>query len=730
MTASSKSAPARIVLSRSQDIPFNKLVLSQSNVRRVKAGVSIEALAESIVRHSLLQSLTVRPVVDETGQDTGTYEVPVGGRRFRALAMLVAQKRMTKTAAVPCIIRTEGLAEADSLVENTDREALHPLDQFRAFQALREKGQGEEAIAAVFAVTPAVVRQRLRLASISPRLLDVYAEAAMTLDQLMAFAISDDHARQERVWEAVSRGWNPSPLQIRRLLIEHAVPASNKRVIFVGVDAYEAAGGVVLRDLFEDDGGGWLRDPALLDRLVDEKLADAVVAVRAEGWKWVEAMETLPFGYRTGLRRLFGKTFLTEAEQAALAAVQADYDALTAEHEGLEELPEAVDARFGELEDELAAFEHRAPRFEPAEIRIAGAFVSIDPQGRVQVEYGYVRPEDEPPVPAPDVEAESGSKSEAEALSAGEADVPVAVGTDPGPVVAGATIPVQPRTMPAVGPVNPSVSIDPADLPEADEGLRPLPERLVSELTAHRTLGLRNALADAWEVAHLSVLHAFCLPLFYRQAGDSCLEITVWSVGFVAQAPGLNDSAAARAIDARHEAWAQRLPREVVHLWAALQTLDADSRQALFAHCAGLTVNAVCSPYDHRPRALADADRLAAAIDLDMAAAGWEPTVEAYLGRVTKARILEAVREAKGDAAAMTLAALKKPEMEVAAATRLVGTGWLPEVLRTPGRLAPVVVATAEPAAPDNPLDTAEPDSILVLAEEATGEAAEDAVAA
>ncbi len=52
----------KITLSASRDIPFNKLMLSQSNVRRIKAGVSIEELAEDIARRTLLQSLTVRPV--------------------------------------------------------------------------------------------------------------------------------------------------------------------------------------------------------------------------------------------------------------------------------------------------------------------------------------------------------------------------------------------------------------------------------------------------------------------------------------------------------------------------------------------------------------------------------------------------------------------------------------------------------------------------------------------
>src|SRR6202162_6331519 len=195
-------ATPKITLSASRDIPFNKLVLSQSNVRRVKAGVSIEELAEDITRRSLLQSLSVRSVLDGDGQETGMFEVPAGGRRFRALELLVKQKRMNKTQPVPCVVRTDGLAEEDSLAENVQRVALHPLDQFRAFQALRVKGLGDEEIAARFFVSPTVVKQRLKLAAVSDKLLDVYGEDGMTLDQLMAFTVTNDCACQEQVWES------------------------------------------------------------------------------------------------------------------------------------------------------------------------------------------------------------------------------------------------------------------------------------------------------------------------------------------------------------------------------------------------------------------------------------------------------------------------------------------------------------------------------------------------
>ena len=118
----------KIALSESRDIPFNRLVLSQSNVRRVKAGVAIEELAKDIARRTLLQSLTVRPVLDESGAETGMYEVPAGGRRYRALELLVKQKRLARTAPVPCIVRTGGIAEEDSLAENVQRAPLHPLE--------------------------------------------------------------------------------------------------------------------------------------------------------------------------------------------------------------------------------------------------------------------------------------------------------------------------------------------------------------------------------------------------------------------------------------------------------------------------------------------------------------------------------------------------------------------------------------------------------------------------
>ena len=203
------------------------------------------------------------------------------------------------------------------------------------------------------------------------------------------------------------------------------------------------------------------------------------------------------------------------------------------------------------------------------------------------------------------------------------------------------------------------------------------------------------------------------------------------SVSFPAQAPGLNDSASAEAIRVRHEGWVKALPKEASELWDALQAFDTDSRAALFAHVVSLSVNAVHETWNRRPRALAHADRLAAAVDLDMAAAGWRPTVDTYLGRVTKARIRQAVTEAKGPRAADRIAHLKKGDMAAEAETLLAGTGWLPEPLRTPGRAQAGVNDAGEPgdaAAPDSAVaETAADGGETAMADELASDDTEDA---
>jgi ParB family chromosome partitioning protein len=550
--------------------------------------------------------------------------------------------------------------EEDSLAENVHRVALHPLDQFRAFKTLHGQGAGEEEIAARFFVTPAVVKQRLRLAAVSEKLLDIYAEDGMTLEQLMAFTVTTDQARQEQVWEALQQSYNKEPYLIRRQLTESAVRATDRRARFVGLEGYEAAGGAVLHDLFDDDGGGWLQDVALLDRLATEKLAAEAQNVATEGWKWIEVAVDFRYGHANHLRHLHGEPIeLSAEEQATFDGLTAEYAKLESDYQGADELPDDVDARLGEIETALAGFDNRPLRYDPAEIARAGVFLSIDADGTLAVDRGYVLTQDEP---SPGTDGAVLSSDGAEPSAS----------------------PSQ-ATVITVGGVE-------AEEEGEDDSVRPLPERLVSELTAHRTLALRDAVADNPHVALTALLHKLCLDTFQHTAPGVCLEASVRHVFFPVQATDLKDSASAKAVTERHEAWKAELPKDDTGLWDWLTALDDTRRAALLAHCVSFGVNALYEKGDRYggpgisvhgvQQRLAQSDRLARAVGLDMVAAGWRPTVANYLGRVTKSRILEAVREAKGDHAAQLLDHLKKGEMAQEAERLLCDTGWLPEPLR------------------------------------------------
>ncbi|MCW5723073.1 MAG: ParB/RepB/Spo0J family partition protein [Devosia sp.] len=686
------TAVQKITLSSSRDIPFSKLVLSQANVRRVKSGVSVEELAESIARRGLIQSLHVRPVMDAEGRETGMFEVPAGGRRFRALELLVKQKRLVKTAPVPCVVSDAGadiLIDEVSLAENIERAPLHPLDQFRAFQALREKGMTEEEIAAAFFVDAKVVKQRLRLASVAPALLEIYAEDGMTLEQLMAFTISEDHARQQQVWEAIKDGWQKEPYTIRRLMTETTVRASDKRAVFVGIEAYEAAGGYVLRDLFQSDDGGWLQDAILLDRLVSEKLKSEAEVVAAEGWKWIDIAVTFPYGHDHGLRELTGVTIdLTDVERATREALRDEYDRIEADYAEADELPDEIDERLGQIEQALEAFERRPVAYAHEEMVRAGAFVSIDADGTLLVERGYVRPEDEAAA-EPD-----GGDGDAAAGTAPEAG-------QPGNIQ---------RTVITLGGETTGSEDEEDDV----ETIRPLPDRLISELTAHRTLALRDAVASNPHVAMTALLHRLVTDHFLPHSTRGCIEAQVRDVHFPAQAEDLRDSTSARSVAERHEHWGDHIPADDAALWDWLTDLDDGSRMELLAHCVSFGVNALYekpNPYggmgvsQHGLEVrLSQADRLARATGLDMVAVGWRPTAANYLGRVTKPRIIEAVREGAGDCAAELIGHLKKGDMAREAERLLADTGWLPEPLRmiAPDTEADAVV-TANVEADDLP---------------------------
>lgn len=628
------------------DIPLNRLKKSSKNVRKVAhTDADVEARAASIGAKGMIQPPVVEPEFSDEGQPTGYYLVTAGESRRLALCLRAKRKEIRKTEPVRCVIDTANDPSEISLDENINRTNLHPADQFEAFKRLAENnGWGAEEIAARFGVTAHVVRQRMRLGAVSPKLIALYREDDLTLDQLMAFGVTDDHARQEQVFESLSPFQRGAHV-IRRAMTEAKVHADDRRARFIGFEAYDAAGGAILRDLFVEDYGGWFEDVPLLDRMVAEKLEDLGEQVRAEGWKWVEVHTDFPHSH--ALRRVYAHRVERSPEETAqIAALTEEYDGLVEQWAEVEDLPPEIDARLKEIDAALDAFGD-AEAYDPEDVSRGGAYVYLGHDGEACIERGFIRPEDERPAPEP--EAESG-----EVIADGEGVLDDGEG--------GATDEEEP------------------------DGLTPLSDRLVLDLTAYRTAGLREALGRQPEVALVAVVHAFALRAFYPlSAQPTCLEVKTVSAGLGVHASGLDDSRASRAVSERHADWAKRLPDGAGELWPHLNALGGGELLDLLAHCASLTVNALRMPWERKPAVWGHADVLASAVSLDMTTT-WAPTRDTYLGRVTKARIAEAVREGVSPEAAERLDGLKKTEMVEAAEQLLKSTGWLPPLLRTGSR--------------------------------------------
>ncbi|MGO4716617.1 ParB/RepB/Spo0J family partition protein [Bradyrhizobium sp. 2TAF24] len=667
MTANANTAPTA-ENGATAFIPLNKLRRHPKNARKTPhSEASIEAKAASIAAKGMLQNLVVEPEHDGEGEPTGFYLVTIGEGRRLAQLLRVKRKQIKKTEPIRCVVDTTNDPAEISLDENVTRENLHPADEFERFRELAEmRGWGAEEIAARFGVSAHVVKQRLRLGAVSPKLMQVYRDGDLTLDQLMAFAITEDHARQEQVYENLSH--NREPWIIRRDLTKTNVAATDRRAIFVGAQAYTEAGGNIIRDLFTEDRGGFYEDAALLDRLVIDKLERIASQVQeAEGWKWVSVHIDYPHG--NGMRRVYPHPVeLSEQDEAAYAAAQEEYDRLSSEYEGADELPDDVDARFGELEAEIERIDALRHAYDPDEIARGGMFVVLSHDGTARIERGFIRAEDERPEP----EAEDGATIIDGVRVNGDGEI---IGDDED---------------------DDHVSTLEAEDEEAEEDGKPLSDLLVRDLTAHRTLGLRLALGEQPDMALIAVTHALAAQTFYRGVDATCLEVRPTSAHLGGHADGIEDMAAGKALADRHAGWAADMPRDVADLWGFIAGLDQASIMVLFAHCASLTVNAVKLPWERKPRAHETADRLATAVALDMTA-HWTTTARTYLGRVTKAHILAAVREALGDEAADRIADLKKQPMAEAAEQLLAGTGWLPPLMRT---AQPAWLTDEQPDAP------------------------------
>ena len=316
----------------------------------------------------------------------------------------------------------------------------------------------------------------------------------------MAYCVTDNHARQEQVFEVLGTGhaWNNSPDQIRRMLTEKSVPTDDKRVLFIGADAYLAAGGAIERDLFSEEGEGYLLDVALVERLVSEKLAAEAERIKTQGWAWTEHAAEFPWNHRRDYRAINPVApALTEEEDNEHAELSDELDEIENSVEDVSELDAKTRERLTAIQARLAELDAKQPVYADEQMAKAGVFVSIADDGSLHIEPGFRR--------HADIMAEANSRPAGAPASTGELDGEYQ--DDAG----GETV---------------EDASDLDDLPPVDEDSADLPDRLMTELTAYHSLGLRNALAADHAIAYLAVLHALTLKLFYRgYTTDSCLQI-------------------------------------------------------------------------------------------------------------------------------------------------------------------------------------------------------------
>ena len=640
-------------------IPLDRLERSPANVRRTEAGKTAFAeLKASIAAHGLLENLVARSI--GPGEDGGEhYAVIAGARRLAALNALASDGVLPTDHPVPCRVVDNGAADSElSLAENVVRVAMHPADQVQAFGTLANDGASVPDIAARFGVSERTVEQRLRLGNAAPEILDAYRAGEIDLETLKAFAVTVDRTRQISVWERVSeQGYRPTAWQIKRMLTEDRVPAASSIATFVGVDAYEAAGGAVDRDLFahEDEWGIWFEDANLLSKLAMDRLQAAADEL-ATRWKWAEARLEVNWSDLARFGRVHptpGET--TDEEKAECERLHIRHDELVNMNE--DEWTEALAAEAETIETRLAeidaAVEARAV-FRPEDIAISGCIVTVSSEGSMQLVQGLVRPEDMP-VNEPGKEATTAH------------DGPVSGEHD------GAGIPAPTISGPAMPPARPDAEGEARK--DAGVGIG-----LGDDLRAVRTALVKAHLAEDFGAAFDLMLFQMGRAVFTPGYHDHALDIAVRETpdrpplranddAFGAMSPG-----EAMLTDRSSLSFDWLKIEDDGESFAALCAQPEADKRRLFAACVARTVKGqLAFEADARPELEATVARL----DIDFAA-HVRPTADMFWSRVRKDRMLAVARETLGEEWAHTHRKDKKATLATAMETAFAKSDGVP----------------------------------------------------
>ncbi len=598
-------------------VPLSQLQLSIHNARKT-GGTDISDLAASIEAHGLMQNLSVVP----SANDPERFEVIAGGRRLSALKLLQDQGRLDKQFLVPIrLIANEAALEA-STAENTIREAMHPADQFVAFKGMVDAHKSIEEVAAHFGVAVSVVKQRLKLANVHPKLVERYRVGEMKLEQLQALALTDDHDLQLKAWN-VKDDWMRRADQIKKVITKKEIGPDNPLVKFVEPALYESAGGQVRRDMFSNDV--YYSDERLLQTLAKNKIDALALKEELAGWSWVATHLVLDYSSENSYGH---STFNPKREKPTPEDLQrtSEIEVRLKAIEAIElasemELDDALQDEQEALEAELELIKGRQEVW-PAEAKAkTGVLIYIDQYQGLKISRGRLKPGQREGTPA------KGKTKDGKPAKAA------------------------------------------------------LSQDMVQRLEMHRAAAIRaHVAADPDKALQLLLAHLLTTLLTTTERyGETTLDIRPESQH--RNAKGLIDSkfsdlaksGARKRLDDRLADWkAAGLPNKGSDIFGWLGKQSPDKRLELLALATALTLNT-----NTGTRGAA----LAVTFGVDMQQ-WWTASPETYIGVVPKALLAEAVADIGGKAAGEAVLAMKKDAAMAEAAKALAGTGWLPKPLR------------------------------------------------
>lgn len=623
------------VATHSQYFPLKVCIVSPLNMRSEETENG--ELDASIDDVGLLQNLIGYVETNKQKKPTGKIAINGGGSRLRSLLKKLEAGLIDENYQVPVKIIDVKDAIKTSLMENKARTNPHPADELKAFLALADMGHTSKDIGAMFGYAPILITQRLRLATVSPMLMDLYRKGDATLQQLTALSVVDDHARQDAAWTTAN---HRSPDNLRNLVTQGETAARSALGVFVGKDAYIAAGGEFRADLFAEEGDGFMVNTPLVHQLAIEKLsAEANQLKEAEGLAWVEVSVIRPYADMNALHDApTHERDFTEEETAKHDALQVQLtEAWEKYNETDGEEEDQWSAEIDEIEAEIEAMEQSRTTLADEYRNRAGIFVWFN-NGVLDRSDWKIRPV---------AKAEGDSEDDEQDDEAGEGS---------------------------------GIAQSLAKTEKKERG--PHSETLTLRMSVQRNAAMQKLVADNQKVA-LAVMLAAILPgvLSDRDWSHKDSTIRMQPPYLTGTDKTVENNLAWQSVQEQIAKAAQIVKAkegDESSMFSRLLELPESTLLELVALCVGLSINVMHGNSETGVRAA----ELAKAVNLDMAD-WWKPTPDAYLNHVPSKRLLAVVTEAVSAEAANKMLGMKKAQMVEAAALNLTDTRWVPEMMRT-----------------------------------------------